>query len=576
MIDSKLNILQKVLENNSIESFLIPSTDEFLSEYSPPYLKRLEYICGFSGSNGILLASSNGKHVLFTDGRYLIQARNELPQNVKIINLSEKSVKNYIDEEGIKLLAYDPRLHSSAFIDNIKSDNCKLLPIKNPIDEIWENRPKMPNSMPFMQNLDYIADFPQIKLTEILGKFATIADKLLVADPESICYLLNIRGTDIPCNPVILSYIFISKSGDIDLFTYKPSRFDYLKEVIELQIKFHDINNLEEYISGLNGQKIAYNIPKTQDWFRNKFDKNSIESVSFDDGLLLMRAVKKDNEIEGAKKAHIMDAIAVINAIYRIKHATTTLNEMDIAQILLEERKKYKEFICESFPSICGFASNGAIIHYRATEKSAKPLVGTELLLVDSGGHYESGTTDITRTILIGNNPKDKWKECYTAVLQGHINLLDHDFNENTIGSELDAIARKPIQDIGYDYEHGTGHGVGNLLNVHEGPFHISKRHNPQKIMKNMIMSNEPGIYIEGEFGIRIENLMFCKEVATHQYGFESLTLVPYEKDLILFEKLDTSQINWLKHYYKMISSIILPQIKDNNISAWLKSQLEF
>lgn len=572
MTINRLEILQNILKNNAVEYFLLPTTDEFLSEYSPPFLQRLLYISGFSGSNGFLLVNAEGKHAFFTDGRYTIQARHELAQSVQIFNLAEKPLVSYLSDNSVKEVAYDPKQYSAAVIDTISKAGVGLKPIKNPVDDIWENRPKAPSGLPFLQNSEYISDFPQVKLTEIITKFAKNADCLLIPDPESVCYLLNIRGNDIPCNPVILSYLLIDKEGKLKLFTYKPSRFDYIKESLGLNIEFLDITNFEDYIAKLSGKTVAYNILKSQDWFRIKFAKYGIHAQHIDDGILNMRAAKKDNEIMGAKKAHILDAVAVIKAIYRIK-STASINEIDAGNILYEERKKSKEFLMESFPSICGYGSNGAIIHYRATEASAKPINLNNMLLLDSGGQYESGTTDITRTIWIGAHATDKAKNLYTSVLKGHIALLDGEYNSDVTGEYLDNMARSKVNEAGYDYDHGTGHGVGNLLNVHEGPFSISRRNTKVKLMPNMILSNEPGIYIENEFGIRIENLMFSK-LNNNKFTFESLTLVPYEKELINLEMLDAGEINWLKTYYKSIESVVLPKILDNDIKKWLINQL--
>ena len=536
---SILKLLQKKLKEQSLDGFIIPSNDEFMGEYVPDSAKRLEFITGFTGSAGTALIMQN-QQIFFTDGRYTLQAKAEL-HNFEIYNNSEFCLGQWLYENAKgKKIGYDPKLHILQSTRMYKGINIVTVE-QNPIDEIWQDRPLPPHSQVRLHPLKYAGVSSADKRTQIAKQIAARGSDLAVLTaPDSICWLLNIRGNDVPYTPFILAYAIIYKSGEVDYYIDKSR----VKGKIDANIKSPE--KLATDLAKLKGKKVLLD-PASPAWFANQLQNSTI--IECADLCTLPKACKNAKEIEGMHQAHIRDGKAVTNFLKWLEK-NQDITEIEVAEKLESFRKKSPLYLEPSFATIAGSAANGAIVHYHATPKTNKKLERNSLLLIDSGGQYLDGTTDITRTVAIGK-PTAEMKRNFTLVLKGHIALAKAVFPKGTRGSQLDALARQHLWQNGLDYDHGTGHGVGSYLSVHEGPQHISKRGGDAILEVGMILSNEPGYYKTGEYGIRIESLLVVKEVSKGFLGFETLTKAPIDKKLIDIKLLNKEEKIWLKEYHQ-------------------------
>lgn len=570
MIKTRLKALRKQMKINKFDGYLVPSSDEYLSEYVPPHAKRLEYITGFTGSNGLVMILNNAA-LFFTDGRYITQSMQEIDSDIfQILDLQvleSLDWQQFINEDSI--IAYDPKLFTVHHLQKFSMLNIKSHLI-NLIDEIWHDQPLLPSSVIYDYPLQYAGSHYLEKIRqchELLQNYN--AQSLVISDPMSVCWLLNIRASDVEFSPLLLANMIISHEG-IYLFT-EISRFE--KELIRENITIipsHEISKIIENIEGL----ILYDDKQCSSHLANIIKQK--QSKSIDNPCSLWKACKNDVEIQYNKQGHIQDAIAICEMLGFIANTDiSSLTEYDLGIKLTELRKKGQNYVYDSFPTICGYKENGAIIHYRAKMDTAKKIEGDGLLLIDSGGQYWGATTDITRTVSIGA-PKEEYKKLYTKVLKGHIALAFAKFPAGkTSGANLDILARQYLWQDGQDYAHGTGHGVGSFLSVHEGPQNIHLKSHSAIFDVGMVVSNEPGYYVEGEFGIRIENLMFVKESGFKGFlEFEMLTLVPYAKELIDFSMLTRDEYLYLKTYYNIIERKILPLL---SVPAgnWLREEIK-
>jgi Xaa-Pro aminopeptidase len=524
--------------------FIISTADEFLLEYSPPHSRRLEFITKFTGSNGIAVICKNGKSFFFTDGRYLLQASKELNLEefevpIDIANFKDFARKNF------KEVYFDPKIHSFSFIKSLKEEGIELKEIlnENPIDQLWKDRPSQKEVKTY--DFKLAGETREKKLQKVIQHLKEQeADALFIFDQTEVAWLLNTRGDYLQNTPISNFFVIVSReTGKHEIVRY---------EEIEKKIKFPKIilpKNISVHIVNVLSKTCGKVI----------FDKH--------DFILNLKSVKTESEIECIRKAHIEDGKALSQFLEWVKKSFNSKNpekgtEFTLGKKLFECRSKAKGFKGESFETICGFAENGAIIHYRAEEKNAKSIEGRGLLLIDSGGQYYDenlgicGTTDVTRVISIGApTPEEKYN--YTLVLKGHIALATAIFPEGTTGGGLDILARQFLFQNGMNYAHGTGHGVGYFLGVHEGPASISKYSNVP-LKEGMIISNEPGFYLEGKYGIRIESLLLVKKSSAFDnfLEFETLTKVPPEKELLDFSILSDGEIEWLVNYQKDIDQI--------------------
>lgn len=522
--------IKKLLE--TVE--LIPSSDEFLNEYVPHHLNRLLSKTGFSGSFGIALLGA--KKILFTDSRYTLQAEKELGKGFKIADFSFENLKQYLSENiDIKNLVVNSKIISKSFADKLVKI-CEQVGID--IHFVEEETP-----VSTKHNLAYSLDekFSGVshkeKLQQLCKKISE--DALLTTSPDEICYLLNLRGSDIDFNPLVLSNLLVFKNGKAILFTEKKK----ISFKIE-GVKILDFSQLESFLATEISIQVDPN--KTPFWYFLNL-KKAVPTVS---PIEMMKAIKNETEIKGFKKAHKIDGENLAAFLKWLKLNWKGLTEYEAGVKLEEFRRRSKEYMGESFAAIIGFAANGAIVHYRAQPKDSKKLSDDNLLLIDSGGHYKFGTTDVTRTIHLGTPTKEQ-KRDFTLVLKANIALTTTIFPQGTTGGELDAICRKELWKFDLNYGHGTGHGVGHFLCVHEGPARISKGSNVP-LESGMIMSIEPGLYIPNKYGIRIENLVLVKESKFKNFlEFEVLTRVPIQESLIEFELLDAAEKKWVMQYNK-------------------------
>ncbi len=565
------------LENNNFNYFLLTNSDEFFSEYVPNHQKFIEKFTGFTGSNATVIFGLK-KHYFFTDGRYITQAKNQLDHNkYEIIDIAKQSIYQWISDNlrDSDNFAIDSKLVSVVFVENIQKLNFNLKLIKqNPFENSDKN---FLQQNPFFCNENIVGkNFTEKKL-QILDNI--YADALLITKPENVNWLLNIRGNDIDYNPIFLTQSLLLKNGKLIIFSDNEVLKNLKNNDIELVAKEQIINFFESFFSknSLNTFTIQTDFSSTNHWLYEVLIKNNFSVIHKDCPINLIKAIKNSAEIYGAKQAHFYDAIAIIKFLYWLNshENQAQINEISAEEKLYELRKKYAGFYCPSFATISAFGANGAIIHYNAKQATNKYFNYNSLYLIDSGGHYYNknflGTTDITRTIAIKAPSLDMIKH-YTLVLKGHINIARLKFPKGTLGADIDVLARCHLWNSGLDYQHSTGHGVGSFLSVHEGPYGISKR-SKTILNSGMIISNEPGLYIENQYGIRLENLMLVQEFDKNFLQFETLTLVPFELDLIDFKMITYPERKWLINYHhKILNEVILNQNNfDHHEIQWFK-----
>ncbi|MDB2414347.1 aminopeptidase P family protein [Rickettsiales bacterium] len=564
-----LSILKEQLIKQNLDGFVIPSNDAFQSEFTPAHDRRLEYITGFSGSYGVCVILKD-KAALFTDGRYVLQAKDEVSKDFKIYNVAQLKPYEWVEKnlKSSQFLGIDPWLHSVSNMELYKKGNYNLTMVaQNPVDQIWNNRPAKIISPIEPHPMEHAGQYSADKLKNICSALENRnIDASVITSPDSICWLLNIRGKDLPCTPFILSYAILYQDGIIDLFTESERINDKIEKFMGDGVNILPPEELKNQLGKLRKKTVLLD-PANAPYAI--YEQCSGKVVLSEDLCLLPKACKNDVEIDGAITAHIRDGIALTKFLYWIDNEPVeTLDELTASNKLLEFRKMNPEFIEPSFETIAGFGSNGAIVHYRVTAKSNKKFSDNGLFLVDSGGQYKDGTTDVTRTIAIGS-PTDEQKHNFTLVLKGHIALSRAVFPEGTTGHQLDVLARQFLWREGLDYDHGTGHGVGSYLSVHEGPQRISKFPNNVPLSVGMIISNEPGYYKAGEYGIRIENLIYVDQFKKGIFRFKNLTMAPIDIKLIDISLLTNDEKDWLNNYHQQISKIFSPSLEEYE-QKWL------
>ena len=562
MIKKKIQNLRKKFKELGIDGYVIPKNDEFFSEYCQKH--RLKFISNFTGSAGYALILKK-ENYLFVDGRYTIQADIESGKNFKIFNLKKLTNCNLFKN---LTLGIDPRLFTSAQIKKyfLKNNKIRLID-SNLIDEI--SKKKIKSSKPFFSlETDIIGENYKSKIYKIRNFLKkNKSDWIFISAPENVAWILNIRGYDNPNSPIPNCHLLVG-NNKIYLITNTKNQNNLLKEK---KIRYDQIihpKNFESLIGNIIGKKIIIDIKSCSYFYENILSKK-FTLLKKDDPIYLLKSIKNINEIRNMIKSHIFDGVALTKFLYWIKVINNKkISEFDAQNKLEKFRKKNQNYLYPSFNTIAGTGANGAIIHYRASKQKAKIIKNNDIFLCDSGGQYKYGTTDVTRTICF-SKPKNNIKNIFTKVLKGHIAVATADLNSNKIGQLIDKRARKFLKKINLDYEHGTGHGVGFFSNVHEGPQSISK-YNKVKILEGMILSNEPGYYKKGKFGIRLENLVYVKKL-NNKLFFENLTLAPIDIDLIDFKQLTLNERNYLLKYHIMVYSKLAPYLNKNE-KKWLAS----
>ena len=573
---SKLQKLRKLMQTRNIDVCLINQTDEFQNEFLPTYSQRLQWLTNFSGSAGEAIITMS-KAYLFVDGRYTLQAKNEVNKNIyKVYNYTEKTPTEILKSFKFKKINFgmDGNIISVKKFNNLTSEIGKNVSIKllkeNLIDLIWHDRPKIKKSIIWHHHYKFHGTKVSDKIksvTKIIKRQQ--AHYLLVSSNESICWLLNLRSNDLPFTPIFMSRLIISASGECFLFANIKGSIKFSK-----QIKIHQIEPkfLTSFLSNtVSSQKIIADPRTLPSNIYQSLKKLKSKIKLIDDSIEILKSQKNNTEIKGVRSAHLRDGVALTKAIFWIKESVMKkgLTELQAVKRIDTNRSKNKHFHSLSFPTIAGSGPNGAIVHYHANKKTNRIIKDTDLFLIDSGGQYLDGTTDVTRTISFNKVSKEQ-KKMNTLVLKGHIAVATSKFSKSETGKNLNVNARKYLKEHNCNFDHGTGHGVGYFLNVHEGPQSISSV-SKVKFLPGMIISNEPGYYKANAYGIRIENLITVRKLG-NKYEFENLTLAPIDKKLIEVSLLTTNEISWLNTYHKLVYSKLNKYLKPRE-KIWLKAE---
>ena len=539
---------KKLFKRHRIDGYIVPKNDEYFNEYVHSSKDRLKFISNFSGSAGFAVILKN-KSYLFVDGRYTIQARYQSGKKFKIITIPEKFPKNVLKPNKKIVLGFDPKLHTDKqlnFLFKIKDLSLKSIN-RNLVDLVWSNRPKE-LIKPFFSLAKKNAGTTTVKkikkVKNVLLK--NKADYLLVTAPENVAWILNIRGHDSSYSPIPNARLLISNKGEMNLFT-NPKKLIKIKKIFKNNVRLNKETKIEKVLVHLSRKRIWLDSLSCSFYYKSILRKKNkiIEKI---DPIHFFKSIKNNIEIKNMEKSHLTDGVALTKFLFWVKKnfKKKKITEISAQKKLETFRKMNPSYKFPSFSTISGSGPNSAIIHYKASDKTNRALKKGDLYLVDSGGQYSFGTTDVTRTVSLDNR-SDYIKEIYTRVLKGHIAVSSFKIKKNSTGSDVDQNARKYLKRINLDYPHGTGHGVGYFLNVHEGPQSLSKN-NKINLRDGMVVSNEPGYYKEGAFGIRIENLVYIKK-----NKFQELTMAPIEKDLINKRILNSNEIKWINNYHKKV-----------------------
>ncbi len=583
--------LRDEMKKKGIDVYLIPTSDFHGSEYVGDYFKCREYVSGFTGSAGTLVVCERDA-CLWTDGRYFLQARDQLKDSgIRLMKMGQAGVPtlnaylNRILEPGMTL-AYDGRCvmeyQAKMFRSIVFNNKARIRSDLDLVGNIWAHRPPMSMEPPWLLDTVYAGQTRKEKIREIRNLTREKhADLLLMASLCDICWLLNVRGNDVACTPVVLSYLILTRE-DVVWYVQDCVSPQIRRELTRDGVILRPYEKVFDDLKCLpDACRVYYDPRMVSDTLVSSIPDSCLK-VEGDNPTLLKKAVKNPVEVENERKAHIKDGVALTRFIYWLKKnaGKKTITEMSAAEKVHALRASQEHFVEDSFEAIIAYGHHGAIVHYSAGPETDIPLEARGFVLADTGGHYLEGTTDVTRTISLGPLTREE-KEAYTLVLRGHVDLAASGFLHGCTGQSLDSLARTPLWDHKYDYNHGTGHGVGYLLSVHENPngfrYRPSSEGQSQCVLEEgMITSNEPGLYLEGKFGIRIENLIVCKKDHTNGFGsflcFETLTMAPYDRDAILVEMLTEKEIKWINSYHETVYQKVGPLLGQEE-RAWLREE---
>ncbi len=547
----KIKELRKIFTKRNLDGYLIPKNDEFFTEYTPKHNDRLNFITDFSGSYGFALILKS-KNYLFVDGRYTLQAFNQSGKDFKIITFPKIMPIKLLKDKEFRI-GFDPKLFTKKTLNFFFNFNkIKMVPIfENLIDKIWKRKNKRRNNKFYILPKSSFNDSYKTKINRIINILKKKgADFLFISASENNAWLLNMRGRDTKYSPIPNGYTLIEKNGNISFFCNLQKISLSLRNHFN-EIKFLQIDSISSILLKFSKKKFICDKNTCSIYFEDIIIKNN-KILNIDDPIYNLKAIKTKKELSKIRESHIYDGIALTKYLFWLKKNFNRkkITEISASQKLLRFRQKNNKFKFLSFPTISATGPNGAIIHYNPSNKTNRVLKEGDVYLVDSGGQYEFGTTDVTRTISL-NNFSNRLKNIYTRVLKGHLAVSNFKLKKNSCGSKIDNVARKFLKQIGLDYLHGTGHGVGYFLNVHEGPQALSKN-NKIQLKAGMVVSNEPGYYEKGKFGIRIENLIYIEKNKGKNL-FRNLTMVPIDKDLIKISLLNKNEKKWLNNYHKEV-----------------------
>jgi len=578
-------LIRQAMAEQGLDGFLVPHEDEHQNEYLPAANDRLAWATGFTGSAGAAVIMKD-KAAIFVDGRYTLQVRDQVDQNLfEIRDLVEGGVSAYLESATGRgqAIGYDPRLHSPDALERLKAAAAKagveLRPVSpNPLDKAWgQARPPQPTAPVVPHPLDYAGEESASKRQRVGdGLAGRGADAAVITAPASIAWLFNVRGGDVIRSPLPIGQAILNADGSARLFLDPQKVTPELPAWLGNQVRLETPEDLPQALTELRGKRVLVDAAQSSAWYFEALGGAGAEVLRGDDPCALPRACKNAVEIEGARKAHARDGAALTRFLHWLATdaQASPPDEIEAVRRLEAFREETGALKDLSFDTIAGAASNGAIVHYRPTERLNKRAEKGSLLLIDSGAQYLDGTTDVTRTVAIGE-PTQEMRERFTLVLKGNLALARVRFPAGTTGSALDALARVALWQHGLDYDHGTGHGVGSYLGVHEGPQRISKAPSTVALRPGMIVSNEPGYYKEGAYGIRIENLQFVTEPENipggerPMMGFETLTLAPIDRRLIDASLLNEEERAQLDAYHGRVLEVVGPQVPAD-VRAWM------
>lgn len=578
--------LRAEMAKQSLDGFYIPHEDEYQNEYLPDANERLAWASGFTGSYGSAFAFTD-MATLFIDGRYTIQAADQTDNDLFArVAVPDPGPFGWLAAQDLngQVIGYDPALMTPNDVDTLAKAATKAgasikAVTQNPIDAAWDDRPAQPLAPVHPHEIEFAGEAAEIKRENIAAALREEKiDAAIITSPASLAWLFNIRGGDVACSPLPLGRAILRSDGSADLFLDPAKETSGLREHLGNQVTLLPLEALSEHLCQLKEKRVSLDPATSSAWFFQTLEDAGAEITRQPDPVLLPKSKKNAAEISGTAAAHRRDGAAITRFLHWLDTVGQSgeITEIDAAIKLENFRSEFENLKDLSFETISGAGPNGALPHYRVSSASNRPLERGSLYLVDSGGQYPDGTTDITRTVAIGE-PSEDMRRHYTLVLKGHIALDCVRFPKGTTGTHLDILARHALWQAGLDYDHGTGHGVGVFLGVHEGPQRIAKPWNAIALEPGMIVSNEPGFYKEGAYGIRIENLQYVtppEEIEGGEramLGFECLTFAPLARDLIKTDILTPQERDWVDDYHQRVLAEISPQV-DGEVAKWLKA----
>lgn len=578
---ARLAALRAELTAQGLDGFVVPLTDEHMSEYVGDYAQRLGWLTGFGGSAGSAVVLGD-KAAIFTDGRYTLQVREQVSgEDYAYIPVPQDSVAGWLGRETAagQRIGYDPWLHTRQQVADMAAAladrDAELVALTaNPIDAVWTDRPA-PSPASLSVQDDAVAGESSAAKRARIGEWLAEqrADAVVLSALDSIAWALNVRGTDVAHTPVALSYAIVHADGETDLFVAPEKITPEVRAHLGNAVRLHERAAFEGYLTGFAGKRVVADPERAVAAIAQALEAGGAKVLALRDPVVLTKAIKNPAEVAGHRAASVRDGAAMVKFLRWVESECPKggQTELSAAARLLACREATGLLKDTSFSTISATGAHGASPHYHVTEESNAAIELGQLFLIDSGGQYQDGTTDITRVMPIGQ-PTDEMRDRFTRVLKGHIGLATAVFPDGTLGGHLDSLARRPLWEVGLDYAHGTGHGVGAYLSVHEGPQRIAAPNYPggaamEPLRAGMMLSNEPGYYKAGEYGIRIENLVLVEPRAIagadrDMLGFETLTLCPIERTLIVPELLTAAERDWLNAYHARVAQVLAPELE--------------
>ena len=582
-LTARLSAFREELARRKLTGFVVPRADQQQNEYVAPSEERLAWLTGFTGSAGLAIVLTK-EAAVFVDGRYTLQAGKQVDRKAWHVEpLADPPPEHWLGRHLAKgdRLGFDPWLHTSAAADRLAAACTKagaeLVAVEtNPVDAIWHERPAPPLGPVSIQGLQFSGELEAEKLKRIRIEIARLAvEALVLSDSHGVAWTFNIRGADVSHTPLPLSYALVPKEGRPTVFIDHRKLSNSARDHLEHSADVEEPDRLAPKLAELakRGASIALDSATAADALSRLIKGTGGKAVTGNDPVSLLKAVKNITEIEGTRTAHHRDAVALTRFLAWVDREAAGLTEIDAVEALETFRRRTGALKDVSFPTISGTGPNGAIVHYRVTRKSNRRIAPGDLLLIDSGAQYQDGTTDVTRTIAIGE-PTPEMRFHFTPITHSHILIPRDALPIGRTGAQLDSFARQFLWQAGLDFEHGTGHGVGSYLSVHEGPARISKL-GTTPLKRGMILSNEPGYYKTDAYGIRIENLelVIGADIQGSEKpvnAFETLTFAPIDRRLIEVKMLDAAELKWLNDYHARVARIVRPQLDDNATKLWL------